>query len=76
MFLRSERFTRARRFFLVATTDYPLLLLATDLTLRSLAGTSIRMGALTANGQATTMTQTAIATDLHEALNILRNFAM
>ena len=34
------------------------------------------MSALTANGQATTMTQTAIATDLHEALNILRNFAM
>ena len=43
---------------------------------RTLAGTCIRVGTLTANGQATTMTKTTIATDLHEALNILRNFAM
>ena len=34
------------------------------------------MSALTANGQATTMTQATVATDFHEALNVLRNLAM
>ena len=34
------------------------------------------MSALTANGQATTMTQATVATDFHEALNILRYFAV
>ena len=53
-----------------------LLLLAADLTLGTLAGTSVRVSALTANGQTTTMTKTTIATDFHEALDILRNFAV
>ena len=34
------------------------------------------MGALTANGQATTMTQTTVATDLHKAVDVLANFTM
>ena len=53
-----------------------LLLLAADLLARTLAGTSVRVRALTANGQAATMTQAAIATDLHEALHVLRNLAV
>ena len=43
---------------------------------RTLAGTCIRVGALTANGQATTMTQATVATDLHKAVDVLANFTM
>ena len=53
-----------------------LLLLAADLLARTLAGTGIRVRALAAHGQAATMTQTAIAADLHQALHVLRNLAM
>ena len=34
------------------------------------------VGALTANGQATTMTQATVATDLHKAVDVLANFTM
>ena len=62
--------------FLSATFATSLLLLAADLLARTLAGTGVRVRALTANGQAATMTQAAVAADLHEALHVLRNLAM
>ena len=47
-----------------------LLLSSAYSALRTLAGTSVLLGALTANGQALTMTNTAIAADLDEALDV------
>ena len=49
-------------------------LLASDGLRRAFARASIRMGALTMNGQAATMTQAAIATEIHQPLNVHRNF--
>ena len=77
MFLRSERLMRVRTYLLLSHGLLTsLLLLAADLLARTLAGTGIRVRALAANGQAATMTQTAIAADLHQALHVLRNLAM
>ena len=41
----------ARTNVLLSHVSKPLLLLAADLTLRTLAGTSVGVGALTANGE-------------------------
>ena len=47
-----------------------LLLSSAYSALGTLAGTSVLLGALTTNGQALTMTNTAIAADLDEALDV------
>jgi hypothetical protein len=41
---------------------------------RALAGPSVRPGALAAHGQATTMTETAVAADVHQAFDVHRGF--
>ena len=46
------------------------LLLASDGLLRALAGTRVLLGVLTANGQTTAMTHTAIAADFHQTLDV------
>src|SRR5690554_1924420 len=51
------------------------LLLAGNGAARTLAGTCVRLGALTANGQAATVTQAAVATDIHEALDVQLDLA-
>jgi hypothetical protein len=52
-----------------------LLLLASDGLARALAGAGIGTGALTAAGQALAVTQTTVATKVHQALDIHRDFA-
>ena len=42
---------------------------------RPLAGTCICARALTAHGQSTTMAETPVATDVHQALDVHRGFA-
>ena len=49
-------------------------LLADRLT-RTLTGTSVGLGTLTADRQTTTMTQAAIATQVHQALDLHVDFA-
>jgi len=52
------------------------LFLAGDLeTLRTLTSTSVGLCLLSANRKAATMAETAVTTDLHEALNVLRTLA-
>jgi hypothetical protein len=51
-----------------------LLLLTSDRAGRALAGARIRVGTLTPNRQALTMTQAAIATKVHQTLNVHRDF--
>ena len=43
---------------------------------RTLAGTSVRVRALAANGQTAAVTQATVAADFHKALNVLRNLAV
>ena len=47
-----------------------LLLLVRNGLLRALAGTCVGLGALTANRQATAMTQAAVAADLNQTLDV------
>src|SRR5213082_1143134 len=42
---------------------------------RALAGACIRLGALAANRQATAMAEAAVATEVHQALDVDRHFA-
>src|SRR4051794_39936362 len=51
------------------------LLLTGDRLLRTLAGASVGLGPLTVDRQAATMTQALVATDLHLALDVLRDVA-
>lgn len=51
-----------------------LLLLACDCLRRTLTGACVGVRALAANRQRTTMTQTAVAAQVHQALDIHRNF--
>jgi len=50
------------------------LLTAHDGTTGTLAGTSVGLGLLPANGEPTTMAQTAIAADVHQALDVGGDF--
>src|SRR5690554_4343982 len=45
-------------------------LLASDGTARSLAGTCVRLRSLATDGQATTVAEATVATDVHEALDV------
>jgi hypothetical protein len=58
-----------------AQFEAQLLLLACDRLCRTLAGTGIGVGALTTNRQATAMAQTAVAAQVHQALDVHRDFA-
>ena len=50
------------------------MLLADRLT-RALTGTRVGLGTLTTNRQATTMTQTAVAAQVHQTLDVHVDFA-
>ena len=59
-------------FLAVASSQSPLLLLlAADLTLLALAGASVGVRALTADGEALAVTEATVAADLHQAGNVL-----
>src|SRR5690606_38883276 len=51
-----------------------LLLLACDGLRRALAGAGVGVRALTANRQRTAVTQAAVAAEVHQALDVHRNF--
>jgi hypothetical protein len=55
------------------TRAYLLFLLAGDRLGRTLAGTGVGVGALTAHRQATAMAQTTIAAQIHQALDVHRS---
>src|SRR3954467_14665566 len=72
MFLRSRFLTRAGS---LAIVQAALLLLAGDRLGRALAGAGIGVGALTADREALTVTQAAVAGQVHQTLDVHRVFA-
>src|SRR5690606_38451365 len=54
---------------------YSLLLQGLRGATRTLAGTGVRAGALATHRQATTMTEAAVAADVHQTLDVHRRFA-